>query len=60
VPGPPSDILPMAADRSTGPSIDGRDRFEGVLVFFSIDASTDMVTMGDGETVVGGRWRKRM
>jgi hypothetical protein len=50
----------MAADRSTGPSIDGRDRFEGVLVFFSIDASTDMVTMGDGETVVGGRWRKRM
>jgi hypothetical protein len=50
----------MAADRSADPSIDGHDHFEGVLVFFSIEASTNMVTMEDGETVVEGWRRKRM
>jgi hypothetical protein len=43
----------MVADRSVG-------RFEGALIFFSIDASTDMATTEDDETVVGGRRRKRM
>jgi hypothetical protein len=51
----------MAANILVGPSITGRGLFEGVLVFFSIDALTDMVTTEDGETVVGGGgWRKRM
>jgi hypothetical protein len=59
-PQPPSDILPMAADRSASPSIDGHDHFEGALVFFSIEASTDMATMEDGEMVVEGWRRKRM
>jgi hypothetical protein len=44
----------MAADRSSGPSIDGRERFEGVLDFFSIGDDN-----GRGMGRSGGRWGKQ-
>jgi hypothetical protein len=54
MPWPPSDILPMAAERSSSPSIDGCGRLEGELVFFSINASSNMATADEARRWLGG------